>query len=265
MTDISSFRIPYGNHPSQFGVLRIPKSCGRSQIVITIHGGFWQSKYGLEENDPIDKDLTRRGYATWNIEYRRVGENGGGWTGTFSDVIDAINHLSELEECHQLDLSRMVVLGHSAGGQLALWLASLNNQIQNTNFGKALLVPIKNVISLAGVTDLRKMWEIHFERGMDRSPVASFIGGTPQEVPERYRLASPIELLPMNVNQILIHGELDRHVPVDLSVEYHRRAIEQDKKVRLLVLPDVEHFKLIDPASSAWKSVTDSIETLLGV
>ncbi|SDX49527.1 Acetyl esterase/lipase [Marininema mesophilum] len=264
MKDISSFRLPYGDHPSQFGVLRIPKSFGRSPIIIMIHGGFWQSKYGLELTDPLAIALTRRGYATWNIEYRRVGESGGGWTGTFDDVIDAINHLSKLEDRYQLDLSRLVVLGNSAGGHLALWLAS-RNKAQSDEFKKTLLVPIKNVISLAGVSDLKRMWEIHSERGMDRSLVASFIGGAPQEVPDRYKLASPIELLPMNVNQILIHGELDDHVPVELSVEYHRRAIEQDDNVRLLLLPDMEHFKIIDPEASSWKSVIDSLESLLDV
>lgn len=107
------------------------------------------------------------------------------------------------------------------------------------------------------------MWDIHEERG-GVSHVASFIGGPPHEVSERYRLASPIELLPLNVDQILIHGELDRHVPVDLSVEYHRRAIEQGDKVRLVVLPEAEHFLVIDPSSSAWKAVTDSLETSKG-
>jgi acetyl esterase/lipase len=255
------FHIPYGNHPSQFGVLRMPDFSGLSPVVVTIHGGFWQSKYDLEENTPLDEDLTRRGYATWNIEYRRVGEDGGGWSGTFTDVIDAVNHLTQLEERFQLDLSRVVILGHSAGGHLALWLASRYNKVQTDGIGNTLLIPIRSVISLAGVLDLRRMWEIHEEKGMI-SPVASFIGGSPQEVSERYRLASPIELLPLNVEQILIHGELDRHVPVDLSIEYHRRAIEQGDKVRLVVLPDVEHFMVIDPSSSAWKSVTDSLENL---
>lgn len=256
-----TFHISYGDHPSQFGVLRMPDLSGLSPVVITIHGGFWQSKYGLEENSPIDEDLTRRGYATWNIEYRRVGEDGGGWPGTFIDVIDAVNHLTQLKERFQLDLSRVVILGHSAGGHLALWLASRFNKFQTNEISKTLLIPIRSVISLAGVLDLRKMWEIHEEKGMN-SPVASFIGGSPQEVSERYRLASPIELLPLNVEQILIHGELDLHVPVDLSIEYHRRAIEQGDKVRLVVLPEVEHFMVIDPSSSAWKSVTDSLETL---
>ena len=112
-------------------------------VVITIHGGFWQSKYGLEENTPLDEDLTRRGYATWNIEYRRVGEDGGGWPGTFIDVIDAVNHLTQLEERFQLDLSRVVILGHSAGGHLALWLASRINKVQTDEIGNTLLIPIQ--------------------------------------------------------------------------------------------------------------------------
>ena len=239
----------------------MPDSSGLTPVVIAIHGGFWQSKYDLEENTPLAEDLTRRGYATWNIEYRRVGEDGGGWPGTFIDVIDAVNHLTQLEERFQLDLTQVVILGHSAGGHLALWLASRFNKVQTDEIGNPLLIPIRSVISLAGVLDLKKMWEIHEEKGMS-SPVASFIGGSPQEVSERYKLASPIELLPLNVDQILIHGELDRHVPVELSIEYHRRAIEQGDKVRLAVLPEVEHFMVIDPSSSAWKSVTDSLETI---
>lgn len=258
---IESFHIPYGDHPSQFGVLRMPTLSGPSPVVITIHGGFWQSKYGLEENTPLDEDLTRRGYATWNVEYRRVGEEGGGWTGTFGDIIDAVNHLTQLKERFQLDLSRVIVLGHSAGGQLALWLASQTNKGQMSGIESTLQIPIRGVISLSGVLDLRKMWEIHNGKGMV-SPVTTFIGGSPQEVSERYSLASPIELLPLNIEQVLIHGELDRHVPVDLSVEYFRRANELGDKVRLVVLPEVEHFAVIDPSSSAWESVVNSLESL---
>jgi len=255
-----SHHIPYGDHPSQFGVLRMPKLSELSPVIITIHGGFWQSKYGLEENTPLDEDLTRRGYATWNIEYRRVGEDGGSWPGTFIDVMDAVNHLTKLEQQFKLDLSRVIILGHSAGGHLALWLASQMNNDRTDEIVNPLLVPVQKIISLAGVSDLRKMWQIHEEQGLN-SPVASFLGGSPEEVPERYRSASPIELVPLNVEQILIHGELDRHVPVDLSVDYYKRAVKQGDKVSLITLPEVEHFMVIDPSSSAWKSVIESLKT----
>ncbi|MEH7011302.1 alpha/beta hydrolase [Neobacillus niacini] len=246
-------KITYGDHPSQFGVLRRPETPGSCPVVVSIHGGFWQSKYGLDENEPLAEDLAQRGYATWNIEYRRIGEEGGAWPGTFHDVISAVNHLDQLKDTYQLDLSRVVVIGHSAGGHLTLLLGSLLNQKESP-----LVVPIKGIISLAGVTDLHEMLQIHTERGIT-SPVTAFLGDSLEELP----IASPIELLPLNVEQVLIHGELDRHVPVSLSIEYHRKALELGDSVRLITLPDAEHFMVVDPTSSAWKAVKDSLEGLI--
>ncbi|MFJ5759310.1 alpha/beta hydrolase family protein [Neobacillus sp. NPDC093182] len=248
-----TIKIAYGEHPSQFGVMRRPEAPGRCPVVVSIHGGFWQSKYGLEENEPLAEDLAQRGFATWNIEYRRIGEEGGAWPGTFHDVISAVNHLNQLKDTYQLDLSKVVVIGHSAGGHLALLLGSLLNQADSPLF-----IPIKGIISLAGVTDLHKMLQIHTERGI-ASPVTMFLGDSMEELP----IASPIELLPLNVEQVLIHGELDRHVPVTLSVEYHRRAMEMGDSVLLLTLPEAEHFMVVDPSSSAWKAVTESLEGLI--
>lgn len=248
-----TIKIPYGGHPSQFGVLRRPEAPGGCPVVVSVHGGFWQSKYGLDENEPLAEDLAQRGYATWNIEYRRIGEEGGAWPGTFHDVISAVNHLDQLKDTYQLDLSKVVVIGHSAGGHLALLLGSLLNLRDSP-----LVVPIKGIISLTGVTDLYKMLQIHTERGIT-SPVTTFLGDSLEELP----IASPIELLPLNVEQVLIHGELDRHVPVSLSVEYHRRAREMGDSVRLITLPEAEHFMVVDPSSSAWKSVTESLEGLI--
>ncbi|PKR78756.1 alpha/beta hydrolase [Halalkalibacillus sediminis] len=248
----NKIKIFYGENHSQFGVLRVPQSKSPSPVIVTIHGGFWQEK----ENNPIAEDLTRKGYATWNIEYRRLGERGGGWPGTFDDVIDAVNHLTNIKETHRLDLTNVIIIGHSAGGHLALWLASRALHRNTDNIFKDLEVPIRKVISLAGVTDLKKMLEIHDEKGI-KSPVTELMGGTPREVPERYKLASPIELLPMDVEQVLVHGELDQHVSVELSKDYYNKAIEQQDHVKLVVLPEIEHFKIIDPSSTAWNSVID--------
>lgn len=243
-------KIAYGNHPSQFGLLRRPETSESCPVVVSIHGGFWQAKYGLEENEPLAEDLALRGYATWNIEYRRTGEEGGGWPGTFHDVINAVNHLGQLKENYKLDLSRVVVIGHSAGGHLALLLGSMLNQIESP-----LIVSIKGIISLAGVTDLQKMLQIHTEKGIT-SPVTTFLGDSFDELP----IASPIELLPMNVAQVLIHGELDRHVPVLQSIEYHRKAVELSDTATIVTLPDAEHFMVVNPSSSAWKAVIDTVE-----
>ncbi|MGV2939244.1 alpha/beta hydrolase family protein [Mesobacillus sp. LC4] len=254
----NKFKILYGDHQSQFGVLRLPESPEPSPVIVLIHGGFWQSKYNLEENTPIAEDLALRGYATWNIEYRRIGEELEGWNSTFNDVIDAINHLTIIKESHGIDLAKVTVLGHSAGGHLALWLASRTNASQTENEFNELAIGIQKVLSLAGVTDLTNMWEIHEQKGI-KSPVAALLGGTPLDFPKRYKMSSPIELLPYGIEQVLIHGELDRHVPVELSKNYCQIAQEKGDKVKLVVLPDIEHFKVIDPASSAWDIVVDYI------
>lgn len=255
---MDKYVVSYGNHPSQFGELRMPDDLGPSPVIVVIHGGFWQAKYDLYENDPICDDLTARGFATWNIEYRRVGEEGGGWPGTCHDVMAAVNHLSVIEQSYSIDLANVIIIGHSAGGHLGLWLASRTKGVQKEEPFTELVIPIQKVISLAGVTDLKQMWDTHNKMGI-RSPVAGFMGGSPTEVAKRYEMSSPIELLPKNIEQVLIHGALDRHVPVQQSKDYFHKLKKAGGNVRLTVLEDVEHFKIIDPESTAWQSVVHSI------
>jgi acetyl esterase/lipase len=262
MEIIPSLKLTYGDQPSQFGVLRLPNASGKCPVVVTIHGGFWKAKYGLEEISPLDEDLTKRGYATWNIEYRRVGEPGGGWKGTFHDVVDSVNFLSQLEKDFPLDLSRVVVIGHSAGGHLALWLASRANNPNQDKMDGLLQIPIKGVISLAGISDLQRMWEIDAQNGIV-SPVANLMGGTPKEYPDRYHFASPIDQLPVRIPQILIHGDLDEDVPAELSLKYYQRAIDLNDQVDLKILAKTDHFILIDPISTAWQSAIDSLNKLV--
>ncbi|WP_017186272.1 alpha/beta hydrolase family protein [Alkalibacillus haloalkaliphilus] len=253
----NKIKIAYGHDQSQYGVLRLPENKGKSPVVVSIHGGFWKAKYNLEENTPLAEDLTNRGYATWNIEYRRIGEEGGGWPGTFNDIIDAVNCLKEIEETDQLDLTNVIVIGHSAGGHLALWLASRVKKQLDITFNE-LQVPIRKVISLAGITDLKKVWEIHDREGV-LSPVLELMGGSPHEEPGRYKIASPIESLPLNVEQVLIHGELDRHVPIELSKDYYLTAKEHHDFVKFVSLADAEHFKVIDPSTEEWAKVLDTL------
>lgn len=262
MAIVSSLKLAYGNHPSQFGVLRLPHALKKCPVVVTIHGGFWKAKYGLEGISSLDEDLTKRGYATWNIEYRRVGEPGGGWKGTFYDAVDSVNYLSRLEKDFPLDLSRVVVIGHSAGGHLALWLASRIDHPNQDKTGDSLQIPIKGVISLAGVSDLEKMWQTDVQNGID-SPVANLIGGTPKEFPDRYLFASPIEQFPMNIPQILFHGDSDADVPIELSLRYYRKGVDFNDPVDLMILPKTDHFMLIDPLTEAWDAVVRSLNKLL--
>lgn len=256
MTEV--FRIQYGEHPSQFGELRLPPNNGVYPVIVSIHGGFWQKKYSLDENTSIVEDLTQRGFATWNIEYRRLGEQGGGWIGTFVDIINAFNHLNQLENEFSLDLTSIVVLGHSAGGQLAIWLSALNSKDHSDYFKTTPLIPIRCVISLAGVMDLEKLWKIHEDFELP-SLVAGLLDGTPKEVPSHYSKTSPIELIPVDIEQILIHGENDRQVPVEMSINYYNKALEKGARIHLEILFDTDHFMIIDPYSLAWNKVLESL------
>src|SRR5262245_60200302 len=140
----------------QFGELRLPGGDGPHPVVIAIHGGFWKAAYGLDHIGPVCEALAGAGVATWNLEYRRIGNPGGGWPGTLEDVALGAGHLREIAGEHRLDLKRVVVVGHSAGGHLALWLAGR---------GRSRDMPLRGVVSLAGVADLRLAWELRLSNG----------------------------------------------------------------------------------------------------
>jgi acetyl esterase/lipase len=232
-------RVAYGKSPSQFADLRIPRSQGFYPTVFFIHGGYWRKAYDLTHAGHICAALTHAGWATWNLEYRRLGEAGGGWPGTMDDVLHAVRYLSTLSRKYKLDSARTVVAGHSAGGQLALWLAAQ----------KAIL--LLGVTSLAGVCDLRLAYELKLSDNV----VVQLLGGTPRQVPQRYALASPIELLPMKVPQRLAHGTADTVVPLAMSERFARAS----KNAMLIKLPGAGHFDLIDPRAKQWPTVLKSI------
>src|SRR5262249_49354975 len=162
-------------------------------------GGFWRAKYDLSYIRPVCEALAAAGLATWNIEYRRIGHDGGGWPGTFDDVAAAVDCLASIAAEFNLDLGHVITIGHSAGGHLAFWLASEKKWL-------------KGAIALAGVVDLRRAWELR----LSSTVVADFLGGTPHEVPDRYAFASPIERLPLGIPQMLFHGTEDSSVPLEI-------------------------------------------------
>ncbi|KPV44569.1 alpha/beta hydrolase family protein [Alicyclobacillus ferrooxydans] len=269
---MNEIRIPYGSQPSQFGELRIPSGPGPHPVVIVIHGGFWYDRYGLDLMHAVSDVLTARGYATWNIEYRRVGEDGGGWPETLIDVGNAADHLKVLAQKYELDLSRVVTMGHSAGGHLALWSAARHKSAAfleqhagvsqmgspETDTSPESPLRIHGAISLAGVNDLRLMWEIRQEQ----SPVVDFLGGIPSVFPNRYAAASPMELLPLGLPQVLVHGTDDDRVPLQISEHYYNAAMEMGDPVTMIELPGVEHFKLIQPTSEAWPPIVTALDEL---
>lgn len=265
MTDsFAPFRLPYGESEWQFGDLRLPDGPGPYPVVLSIHGGFWKAKYGLEYNEKLSVWFTRHGYATWNIEYRRVGHPGGGWPGTLLDVAAAADHLRALAPQYHLDLGRVVAIGHSAGGHLALWLAGRPKLPAGSELFAAHPLKLRGVISLAGVADLALMYRIHEEQQVPReeSPVPGLLGALPDQVPERLALGSPVRLAPLGLPTVLAHGVEDQVVPIRVAEAYAAVAGEE---AELLTLPGVEHFKVIDPeAAGAWPPIARAMDRLMG-
>jgi acetyl esterase/lipase len=252
-------RVPYGPDPLHFGDLRLPPGAGPHPVVVVIHGGFWRARFSLEHIGHACAALTSTGLATWNIEYRRIGNPGGAWPGTFLDVAAGVDHLREIAPRHNLDLSRVVVIGHSAGGHLALWLAGRSRIPAGGPLYIPSPLPVKAAISLAGVADLRRGWEMALSNGV----VQDLIGGTPEEMPERYATASPIELLPLGVRQVLIRGTEDENVPFEISRAYHQSALSKGDDCELITLQGAGHFEVIDPRSQEWQQVARAVNDAL--
>ncbi len=260
---MKSIRLSYGESSEQFGDLRLPDGKGLHPLVILIHGGFWKKGYGLELMEPLSEALAEQGYATWNIEYRRVGSEEGGWPNTLLDTAKAADFARNLAEEHPIDLSRIAAIGHSAGGHLALWLAARNTLESGSQLFIDNPLEIGVSVSLAGVGDLALMGRVHQinerHQGVENNPTRELMGGTPEEVPERYKEASPYERLPLNVKQVLIHGELDIHVPVGMSEHYFDKAISLDDQAELIKLESAEHFKLIEADSEVFPILLEEI------
>ncbi|HLY17240.1 MAG TPA: alpha/beta hydrolase [Bryobacteraceae bacterium] len=240
-------RIAYGDAPQQFGDLRLPSGGQSVPVAIVIHGGYWRNAYSLDHIGHLCAALTRAGVAAWSLEYRRLGDPGGGWPAAGDDVRRGAEHLRALARRYPLDLARVIVIGHSAGGQLALWLAAQH------------AIPLRGVVALAAVSDLRRAWELHLSRGV----VAGLLGGQPDQQPERYHQASPIELVPLHVRQRLLHGTRDDVVPIEISRRYQAAATAAGDDARLIELPNAGHFELIDPRTTEWKSVQAAVLDLL--
>jgi acetyl esterase/lipase len=242
----------YGSDRSQRADLHLPAGAGPHPVMVLIHGGSWRKRYGRIVMRALAADLLRRGWAAWNIEYRRLG-GGGGWPATFADVAAAIDHLARLDA--PLDLARVSLLGHSAGGQLALWAAgreTLPAGAPGALDGPA-PVSVRRAISLAGVCDLAGAY-----REWHGGAVRALMGGSPEELPERYALGDPLARVPLELPALLVHGVLDETVSVRLSRNYARAALAAGAAVELVEIEGAagSHRAHIDPHGAAWAAAT---------
>lgn len=252
-------RIPYGEDPSQFGQLRLPSGPGPHPVVVYLHGGCWLSEYDLAHAAHACAALTDAGVATWSLEYRRLGASGGGWPATFNDVARGADHLRTLAAEKHLDLSRVIAAGHSAGGHLAAWLAARPRVPAGDPLHTPAALAIRGVVSIAGLIDLAHASELRLCGGtMDL-----LLGGTPREVPDRYAVASPYELLPLGVPQVLVSGGRDTIVPVAIAERYAARAKDRGDTVQTITVEDADHFDLIDPLAPAFASIRDAAIALV--
>ena len=250
--------VRYGDHPDQVANLHPPAAEGGPwPVVVLIHGGFWRAGWDRTLMTPLARDLAANGFLAWNVEYRRVGQQGGGWPGTLLDAAAAVDALATVE---QADAARVAVVGHSAGGHLALWLAARGRRTSEVPGAPRPAVRPSLAVSLAGVADL----VAGAEAGLGHGACQALLGGPPDDVPERYGAVSPAALLPLGVPQLLVHGSRDDVVPPNQSAAYAAAAREAGDDVELIELAGADHFDVVEPSQAEWRIVSERLWARLG-
>ena len=254
-------RIAYGPEANQFGELWLPQGRGPHPVVVLIHGGCWRADLpGLELMDYLAADLRGRGVAVWNLEYRRIG-GGGGYPATFDDVAAGVDRLKTFARARDLDLRRVVLSGHSAGGHLALWSAARSRLPRTSPLWRADPLKVRGVVALAGINDLAAY--------RARGPEACGGPGTIDALVDAARTGdvyadtSPPRLLPLGVRQVVISGGLDPIVPPRFGSDYAALAAGRGDRALPVELAEAGHFELIDPTAPAWSRVRAVIGALL--
>lgn len=251
-------KIPYGADPLQYGELRLPAGHGPFPVAVVIHGGCWVSKFATLQNTAALADALRdAGLATWNVEYRRLDQPGGGWPGTFNDIAAAVDVVRTLAREHPLDLTKVITVGHSAGGHLALWAAGRHRLPKDSALHGGNPLRLRGAVALGGPGDLKGFSE-YDEKICGSNVIDSLMGGPPAAVPDRYAQGSPVELLPLGTRQLMIVGADDRVMPVRARESYAAAVKKAGDSVEIVEVPG-GHFEVIAPTAAAWPIVRQKI------
>ena len=250
--------IHYGPAPSQVAELFLPKTKGPHPVVILLHGGCFLQQYeGFAQTSARAADLAGRGYAVWNLEYRKLGEAGAGYPGTFQDVAMGVDALRAQAPKYGLDLTRVIAVGHSAGGHLALWAASRAKLPAASPLRTTDPLKIGAVISLAGIGDLKG------QAGVWAMPCGDDTLSRLLDLPHRaqpYADTSPVELLPTGAKVVMVHGAFDPVMPPYTGRDYALRVRKAGDKAEIVVIPDAAHFDLVIPTTPAWAEIVSILD-----
>ena len=256
-------QLAYGDDPTQIGHLRVPSGDGPFPVVVLIHGGCWREPFSnLRELGPIGDKLKVEGIATWNIEYRRLPQPGSGWPGTYLDVARGVDHLRKLAGPHHLDLNHIVIVGHSAGGHLAMWAASRSRLKAGSDLYVADAIKPNGVINLAGTMDMSVNIE-NMEKGCQAPVVHGMLGGGPTDVPNRYAESSVFKLVPIGVPQVMLWDEHEQFVPRPFARAQVDAATKAGDQAELLIVPGVGHFEIATTREPSWPTLHAAILSLL--
>ena len=246
--------LAYGDDPAQFGRLYLPERVGPNPVVVLLHGGCWRERVSLDYFGQAARALSEDGVTVWSLEYRRIG-NGGGWPHTFLDAARGTDFLRTIVDEYTLDLERLVTVGHSAGGHLALWLAARHRLEPGDELYSADPLPVGAVVSLAGIPDLAEA----FRQNVCKEAPEALMGGVPDEVAGRYRQGSPSDLLPLGAQQHLIQGAQDEIVPLNYVKLYEATAKVAGDEVTLSTLENTGHYELVMPDTPQWQTVRRAV------
>lgn len=256
----ASERIAYGPLPEQVADLWLPAGNGPFPVVLMAHGGCWLSGVAkLTIMNYVAEDLRRRGYAVWNIEYRGVDRPGGGYPGTFEDIAAGADALKPIATPRNLDLTRLVAFGHSAGGHLVLWLAARAATPASSPLHSLAPLPVARVVSSGGLPDLE---EDHRQDICGASTVEKLTGAPTPARPDVYADTSPAALAADPVETVLINGVDDRIAPPALGADYLAKLRARGAQVRQIVEPDTGHVELITPGTAVWARTVEAIDVL---